>query len=161
MRKQYAITMFFLCFFVWVIMVDNVILPKMDHLKQDVGSYTRYRVKEWNQLGKLDVLQDELLIYAIVKNREQLYYMEYAPSFAATLSSLPEGTPVQLRYVRSFPKFWKRQLYDLRIGGQSALRFSQYSLLQKQKEIWKITGIMVGIFIFLVLIGLINKPRSS
>jgi hypothetical protein len=160
MKKQYFITMFFVCFCVWTILVDNAIMPKLNELKQDVGAYSRYRVKHWNQGGRLDFISDELLIYAIVDNREQLYYMEYKRHFEETLKQLPDHAPVQLRYVRRFPKFWKRQLYDLRIGGQSVVSYSAYNLQQKQEQNWKITGIMGGVYLFLVVLGLINRPRS-
>jgi len=159
MRRQYFITMFFLCFFVWAIVVDNAVLPSMNALRQDVGSFTRYRVKEWSQGKKWDVVSDELLVYAIVKNREQLYYIERSPQFETTLKYLPEGTPVQLRYVRRFPKFWKRHLYDLRSNGITVMSYSPGYLIQKQKEIWKFTGIMAGIYLILVVLGFINKPR--
>jgi hypothetical protein len=161
MKKQYMIGMFALCFCIWAIVVDNAVLPPMNALSQDVGAYSRYRVKTWNRDGKLDILQDELLIYAVVKNREQLYYMEYKPYFESSLKHMEQGTPVQLRYVNRFPKFWKRHLYDLRINGQSVLRYAPGQLIQKQKEIWKFTGIMGGIFLFLAFLGLINKPRRN
>lgn len=160
MTKRYYISMFFLCFFVWVILVDNAVLPSQDSLKQDVGVYTRYRIKDWSR-GKLDVVSDELLIYAVVKDREQLYYMEYKPHYEASLMRVPEETPVQLRYVHRFPKFWKRHLYDLRINGQSALSYSSYHLQQRQKEIWKITGVIGAVYMFLIVLGMINKPRNK
>ena len=161
MRRQYFITMFCLCLFVWAIVVDNAVLPSMDALHQDVGSYTRYRVKEWSKGRKWDIVSDELLVYAIVKNREQLYYIERFPHFESTLKYLPEGTPVQLRYVRSFPKFWKRHLYDMRSSGISIMSYSPAYLIQKQKEIWKVTGIMGGVYLILVILGFINKPRPK
>lgn len=160
MRRQYFITMFCLCLFVWAIVVDNAVLPSMNALQQDVGSYTRFRVKEWSKGRKLDFVSDELLVYAIVKNREQLYYIEHSPHFESTLNYLPEGTAVQLRYVRSFPKFWKRHLYDLRSSGISIMSYSPGYLIQKQKEIWKFTGIMAGVYLILVVLGIINKPRQ-
>lgn len=159
MQKQYFITMFFLCFFVWAIVVDNAVLPPLDDLKQDVGSYTRYRVKEWSKGKKLNIVSDELLVYAIVDNREQLYYIERSPHFESTLKYLPEATHVQMRYVRRFPKFWKRHLYDLRSNGITVMSYSPGYLIQKQKEIWKFTGIMVGVYVFLAILGIINKPR--
>ena len=159
MRRQYFITMFCLCLFVWAIVVDNAVLPSMDALNQDVGNYTRYRVKEWSKGKKWDVVSDELLVYAIVKNREQLYYIERSPHFESTLKYLPEDTPIQLRYVRSFPKFWKRHLYDMRSNGISVMSYSPGYLIQKQKEIWKFTGIMGGVYLVLVILGIINKPR--
>ncbi|MCK5676595.1 MAG: hypothetical protein KAH99_06225, partial [Verrucomicrobia bacterium] len=151
--KKYVLSIFILCFFVWGVVVDNVVLPSGNQLRQDVGSYTRYRVKKWQKGSKLDVIQDELMVYAIVKNREQLYYMEHKTYFENTLKSLPEGTPVQLRYVRRFPKLWKRHLYDLREGGIPIIRYSAYQLKEKQKEIWKFTGIMAGIFLALAGVG--------
>ena len=159
MRRQYFITMFCLCLFVWAIVVDNAVLPSMNALKQDVGSYTRYRVKEWSTGKKWDIVSDELLVYANVKNREQLYYIERSPHFESTLKYLPEGTPVQLRYVNRFPKFWKRHLYDLRSNGVTIMSYSPGYLIQKQKDIWKVSGIMGGVYLILVILGFINKPR--
>lgn len=160
MKKQYMFVMFILCFCVWTVVVDNVILPSDDRLQQDVGQYTRYRVKEWSKGGKLDVIEDELMIYAIVKNREQLYYMEHKSYFENSLKNLPEGTYVQMRYDRRFPKIWKRHVYDMRANGISVVRYSAPQLLEKQREIWKITGIMGGVYLILVVLGLINKPRT-
>lgn len=159
MHAKYYVIMFALCFCVWTILIDNLILPSKDHLRQDNGAYTRYRVKHWNKGGKFKVVEDELLIYAVVKNREQLYYMEYKPYFEASLKNLPNLTPVHLRYVRAFPKFWKRHLYDLQVSGRSAVTYSAYTLHQKQQENWKITGIMGGIYAIIVVLGLLNKPR--
>lgn len=159
--KKYLFGMFVLCFCIWAVVVDNMILPSEKQLKQDVGVYTRYRVKDWKQGGKLDIIDDELMIYAVVKNREQLYYMEYKNYFENTLKILPEGTPVQLRYVRRFPKFWKRHIYDLRQSGIPIVRYSAAQLHQKQKEIWKFTGIMGGIFLALAVVGWIGKPRQK
>ena len=159
--KKYLLSMFILCFFVWAVVVDNVVLPSDTQLKQDVGVYTRYRVKKWQKGGKLDIIQDELMIYAIVKNREQLYYMEYKSYFENSLKNLPEGTPVQLRYVRRFPKVWKRHIYDLRQGGIPIVRYSAAQLFQKQREIWKFTGIMGGIFLILAVLGRIGHPPQK
>ena len=159
--KKYLLGMFILCFFVWGVVVDNVLLPSEKHLRQDVGVYTRYRVKKWQKGGKLDIIQNELMIYAVVKNREQLYYMEHKTYFENALKSLPTGTPVQLRYVRRFPKFWKRHIYDLREGGIPIIRYSAAQLYQKQKEIWKFTGIMAGIFLALAVVGWIGHPRQK
>jgi len=159
MKAKYYIVMFALCLFVWSILVDNAVLPSTDSLQQDHGAYTRYRVKKWNNGKKWDLIQDELLIYAVVKNREQIYYMEYKPHFEATLKNLPELTPLQLRYVRSFPKVWKRQLYEVRTDGRPIIAYSSYYLQQKQEEVWKITGVMAGIYAVLVILGLLNRPR--
>lgn len=161
MKRQYMFGMFLLCFCVWAVVIDNVVLPSLTSLKQDVGQYTRYRVKNWNKGGKLDVIEDELMIYAIVDNREQLYYMEYKPHFEMALKSLPERTPLQLRYDNRVPKFWKRHLYDLRSSGVTILSYSPAHMIQKQREIWKFTGIMVGVYFVLVVLGLINKPRKK
>lgn len=160
MKKQYMFLMFILCFCVWTVVVDHMILPSDDRLQQDVGQYTRYRVKEWNKGGKFKVIEDELMIYAIVKNREQLYYMERKSYFENSLKNLPEGTHVQMRYDRRFPKLWKRHVYDIRVNGISVVRYSVPQLVEKQREIWKITGIMGGVYLILVVLGLINKPRT-
>ena len=68
MKKQYMFVMFILCFCVWTVVVDNVILPSDDRLQQDVGQYTRYRVKKWRGDGSLDFMKDELMVYAHVKS---------------------------------------------------------------------------------------------
>lgn len=159
--RKYLLSMFILCFFVWAVVVDNAVLPSENQLKQDVGIYTRFRVKKWQKGGKLDVLQDELMVYAVVKNREQLYYMERKSYFENTLNRLPEGTPVQMRYVRRFPKVWKRHLYDMREGGIPIIRYPTAVLHQKQREIWKFSGIMAGIFLALAVVGWIGKPRKK
>lgn len=160
MHAKYYVITFAMCLFIWAILIDNLVIPGNNSLKQDVGAYTHYRLKKWSKNDKLDrFLHDELMVYAVVNNREQLYYMEYKPNFEYTLKNLPEGTPIQLRYVNAFPKFWKRSLYDMRINGQSVMSYSQYYLTEKQKENWKITGIMAGIYLFLVVVGLLNKPR--
>ncbi len=161
MKRQYMFNMFLLCFCVWAVVVDNVILPSQKSLKQDVGQYTRYRVKKWKTPGKLDLIHDELLVYAIVDNRERLYYMNYKPHFEATLKSLPAGTPVQLRYVNRFPKFWKKHMYDLRNSGIPVLSYSAAYLITEQREIWKFTGIMGGVYLIFVVLGLLNKPKRS
>jgi len=158
-KLQYVVGMFILCFFAWAVVVDNAVIPSNAHLRQDVGEYTRYRVKKWSQGGRFDLLRDELLVYAVVKNREQLYYMEHKPHFEHALKTMQPGTSVQLRYAKAFPKFWKRHLYELRIGGRSVLRYSAPQLAEMQRETWKFTGIMGGIFLFLALLGFIGKPR--
>ena len=65
--KKYLLGMFVLCFCIWAVVVDNLFLPSEGKLRQDVGVYTRYRVKKWQQGGKLDIIDDELMIYAVVK----------------------------------------------------------------------------------------------
>lgn len=157
--KKYLLGIFVLCFFVWAVVVDNLMVPAGDQLRQDVGTYTRYRVKRWQQGGKLDIIPNELMIYAVVKNREQVYYMEYKYFFENSLKNLPEGTPVQLRYAARFPKFWRRHLYDLRINGISKLGYNAYQLTQKQRAVWKFTGMMGGIFLMLAALGWIARPR--
>lgn len=159
MKKQYMFIMFILCFCVWAVVVDNLVLPKTERLKQDIGQYSRYRVKKWTSNDKLDFIEDELLIYVIVKNREQCYYMDHRNSFESYLKRLPAGTPVQMGHVNRFPKFWKRHLYDLRIGGISKMGYSPVQRIEKQRSIWKFTGIMGGVYLILVVLGLINKPQ--
>lgn len=154
--------MFILCFFVWAVVVDNVVLPRTNSpMKQDNGQYTRYRVKDWTKNKKLSFIEDELLVYVIVNNREQCYYLDYGFHFESSLKNLPEGVPVQVRYVNRFPKFWKRHMYDLRIDGISRMSYSQYQLSEKQQKIWKVTGIMGGVYLILVVLGIINKPRPK
>lgn len=156
---KYIFGMFVLCLFVWSVAVDNAVMPKNDKLKQDVGAFSRYRVKEWNKTRKINVLKDQLLIYAIVDNREQLYYMDRYAYLEATLKNIPQGTPVQLRYATRFPKFWKKHVYDIRSYGQSILHYSPAQLIQRQKEINKSAMVMGGAFLVLVVLGFINKPR--
>ncbi len=160
MKKQYMFGMFILCFCIWVVVVDNAFLPSDDRLHQDVGQYSRYRIKKWDKGGKLDFIEDELLIYVVVKNRERLYYMEYKSYFENSLKNLPPGTPVQVRYEKGFPKVWKKHVYNLRANNFSVVRYSAIQLLQKQREIWKFSGIMVGVYLVLVVLGLVNKPRA-
>lgn len=162
MKRQYMFVMFLLCFFVWAVVVDNVVIPKTDNLRQLKGTYSRYRIKEWGgELGKLDLLKNELLIYGHIKKREQLFYMEYKPQFKITLDTLEPGTPIDIRYTTGFPKVWKNELYDLRVGGYSVLRYSPGHLMEKQKEILKFSGIMAGAFLFLAALGYLNKPRRK
>jgi hypothetical protein len=159
MKKEYMFGTFMLCFCVWVVVVDQVVLPKEGQLHQEVGEYSRYRVRSWSKDGKIDILKDQLLVYAVVKNRERLYYMDYKPYFESSLKRLPKGTHVQLRFDRRFPKIWKKHLYELRANGVPVARYSAAQLYQKQREIWKFTGIMGGVYLAFVVLGLINKPR--
>ncbi|MCF7817505.1 MAG: hypothetical protein K9M54_06465 [Kiritimatiellales bacterium] len=159
MKKQYMFGMFALCFCIWAVVVDQMVLPGENQLRQDVGAYSRYRVKHWSKNGKLDLLQDQLLVYVVVKNREQLYYMDSKPYFESSLKSLAKGTPVQVRYDVRFPKVWKKCVYEVRANGVPVVRYSAAQLFQKQREIWKFTEIMGGVFLLLAILGLINKPR--
>ena len=161
MNKQYLFSMFVLCFFIWAVLVDNLVLPSDDALHQNNGTYTRYRVKKWDQGGKLDLIKDEILVYAIVNNRERHYYLAHKPYFEATLKNLPEGTPIQIRYKNGFPKIWKKSVYSLNKGGIPFLRFSSAQMLQQQRATWKLSGIMVGVYLFLVGLGFINKPKRK
>lgn len=161
MHLKYYVLTFAMCFFVWAILVDNMVVPSNDAMSIAPGTYSRYRVKKWSQDGKLNLLKDEILVYAYVKGREQIYYIEYSRGFESTLKNLPEGTPVQMRYVSRFPKVWKRHLYDLRANGRSVVSYSSYYLKEKQTEIWKITGIIGGIYLVLVVLGLLNRPRRK
>lgn len=160
MRKQYMSIVFLLCFFVWAVVVDNAVLPEQNNLQERTGTFTRYKVKEWSQGGKLNLLKDEIIIYAIVKDREEFYYLEHTPYFEQALKNMNKGTRVTLRYAKRFPKVWKRQLYDIRIDGNSVMWFSPGQLAAKQKYIWKFTGIMAGAFLLLAFLGTISKPRT-
>lgn len=161
MNARYLFSMFVLCFFIWAVLVDNIVLPSDDALRQENGTYTRYRVKKWDQGGKLDLIKDELLIYAIVGNRERHYYMEYKSYFEATLKNLPVGTPIQVRYKNGFPKVWKKTAFSLNRGGIPFMSYSAAQLVQKQRGIWKLSGIMTGVFLFLVALGFLNKPARK
>jgi len=161
--KKYMFMMFMLCFFVWAVVVDNAVLSGTDRLPQDNGTYTRYKVNRWNSKildGRYKILRDQLLVYAIVDNREQLYYIDYKTYFENTLKNLPEGSSVQLRYKRGFPKIWKRHVYEIRSGGLPVMGYSGAVLIERQKEIWKFTGIMGGIYLVLVALGFVGKPRK-
>ena len=160
MKKHYLTVVFLLCFFVWAVVVDNAVLPSMDGLQERTGSYSRYKVREWGKGGKLNPLKDELLVYVYVRNREQFFYIERTPLFEYTLKSLQPGTRVELGYVRRFPKLWKKELYELKLGRMPVIRYSPFQLKKKQAFIWKYTGIMTGVFILLASLGLINKPRT-
>ena len=159
MGKRYRVSMFILCFFIWAVLVDNVVLPTDATLRQNNGAFTRYRVKKWDKGGKLDFIKDELLIYAIVNNRERHYYMEYKPYFENTLKNLPEGSPIQVRYKNGFPKVWKKSVYSLNQNGIPFMSYSAAQKLQKQRATWKLTGIMAGIYAGLLVLGFINKPK--
>ena len=124
MSKSYLFNMFILCFCIWAVVVDNVLLPDEKQLKQDIGQFSRYRVKEWNKGRKLDIIDNELLIYVVVKNREQLYYMEHKLNYEAALNYLAPGAPLQVRYNRGFPKFWKRHVYSIRQNGLPVVSYS-------------------------------------
>lgn len=159
--KKYLLGMSILCLFVWAVVVDNAIIPSDKHLRQDVGAYTRFKVKKWQTGRKFDIIEDELMIYAIVKNREQLYYMDHRSYLENGLKSLPAGSHVQLRYARRFPKFWKRQLYELRKEGIPYISYPAALLADKQKEVWKFSGIMAGVFLVLAAVGWVGKPRRK
>ena len=161
MSRQYRFGMFILCFCIWAVVVDNAVLPSDDYLHQANGTYTRYRVKKWDQGGKLDIIPNELLVYVVVKNREQLFYMEHKSYFEATLKNLPAGTPVQVRYHNGLPKVWKKHVYSLNQGGIPIMRYSAAQMLQKQRAIWKFSGIMVGVYLVLLFLGFISKPRRK
>jgi len=153
--------MFIMCLFVWIVVVDNAVMPKTDQLRQDVGEYSRYRVRKWSKNGKLDLLKDQILVYAVVKNREQIYYMDHSLYFEAALKGMEAGTPIQLRYSRRAPKIWKRHCYDIRSYGSSMLRYSPGQLIQRQRQINKFSMIMGGVYLALVVLGIINRPRTS
>jgi len=161
MRGHYIFIMFVLCLLTWAVVVDNAVLPDMNKLKQDVGQFSRYRVRKWGNGGKFDFVNDQLLVYAVVDDRERLYYMDYKPYFEFTLKGLDPGTPIQLRHTQRFPKVWKKMLYDLRIGGISTLRYSPAQLAEKQTEIWKFSAIMGGAFLVLAILGLIGRKKRG
>lgn len=157
-KKEYVFGMFILCFLVWVFVVDQAIVPNHADLHKHIGTYSRYRVKKWSQDGKLGFLKDELMVYAMVKGRERIYYIDYFPQFESSLKRLQKGTPVVLHWENRFPKVWRRELFDLRNNQVPVLRYSAFQLEDKQKEVWKFTGIMGGIFLILTVLGFINKP---
>ena len=66
-----------------------------------------------------------------------------------------------MHYAQSFPKFWKKELYELRVDGVPAIRYSSAQLRLKQKEVYKISGIFGGIFLILSLLGAVTKPREK
>jgi hypothetical protein len=150
---------FLICLFIWTLVVDNLFIPSFNDTVQDNGEYTRYRVKKWDNGKTFGLLKDEIMVYAIVRNRERLYYIQYQPHLEQVFKDLQKGSPVQLRYVKRFPKFWKKNLYDLRVNGLTMARYSAHQIKSKQEDVWKFTGIMGGVYLFLVILGLINKPR--
>ena len=166
MKKQYIMLMFVLCFGVWAIVVDNLVLPSMNKLKSETGTYSRFRVKEWKGADKIDLINDELIVYAHVLARygrahEKMFYMDRNTYFEGALSNLPPGTRIELRYAKSFPKVWKRKVYDIRADGVSIMRASPGQLAEQQKFNWKFTGIMFGAFVVLSALGFINKPQKN
>ncbi len=162
MKRQYIFTMFLLCFFVWAVVVDNVIIPKPSELRELNGTFSRYRAKEWTgEIGKVDLLEDELMVYGRIRDREQLFYIKHYPAFKANLDTLTPGDSVKFRYAKRFPKFWKKELYEMHASGYPILRYSSGLLSQKQRDIFKFSGIMTGIFVFLSLLSFINKPRQK
>lgn len=161
MKKEFMFLMFALCFAVWVIVVDNVLIPVHDGLLQKRGLYSRYRIKEWKGDGKLDLVKDKIIIYAHSDHAEDFYYLEYKPHFVAALMNLQPGETITLKYSQGFPKVWQRTVYEVERGGLPVLRFSGFELKQKQAFVWKFTGIMGAAFLVLSLLGFLNKPKSK
>lgn len=159
-KKEYTIGMFILCFLIWAFVVDQTLLPGNGDLRKETGTYSRYRVKKRNRGGKLGFLKDELIVYAVVKGRERFYYMDYMPGFESSLKRLPQGTPVAILWDSGFPKVWKKRAYELQDGRRPVLCYSSQQLIERQKEIWKFTGIMGGVFAGLAVLGLINKRKT-
>ena len=157
MTKKYVFGMLAFFFLAWAVIVDNAVLPHQDRLKQDVGIYSRYRVSKQAKSGPL---KDELIIYAVVQNKQQLYYMDYTPQSEWALESLEQGVPVQLRYANGFPKVWKPYLYEVHSQGVPVVSYSSFDRAARQKEVWKVTGMIGGAFIILFLVGLIKKPKK-
>jgi len=161
MKKQYVAVVFLLCFFVWAVVIDHAVLPSTNNLRERTGTYSRYTVKEWSQGGKFNLLKDQILIYAHVKDHEEFYYLDYTPYFEQALRNIQPGTRIQLRYAQRFPKVWKKQLYDVKVDGRSVMWFNPAQLKEKQKFVWKFSGIMAGAFALLAVLGMINKPRRK
>lgn len=166
MKKQFSLLMFALCFGVWAIVVDNLVIPPMNKLKSDTGTYSRFRVKEWKGSEKIPLIGDELIVYAHVLKRydrahEQMYYMERNGYFEGMVSSLAPGTRIEIRYAKAFPKVWKKKVYEVRMDGSSIMRYSPAQLGEQQKFNWKFTGIMIGAFVVLSALGCISKPRKN
>jgi hypothetical protein len=159
-KKEYSFGMFILCFLIWGFVVDQAVLPGNKDMRQNTGTYTRYRVRKLSQGGKLGFLEDQLMIYAVVKNRERIYYMEYMPGFESALKRLPKGTPISILWARRFPKVWKNHIYEIQESRRPILRYSSFHLQEKQAEIWKFTGVIGGVFLILMVLGLINKPAK-
>ncbi|NNJ70989.1 MAG: hypothetical protein HKP10_06835 [Kiritimatiellales bacterium] len=172
MKIPYVIVVLFFCILVWASSVGNLIIPSMHTLTDERGVYSHYEIRKWKRVGKFELIKNELRIHAILKDTpdelpertlekdlRELYYMDYKPQFQETLDKIPEGTNVKLRYVKRFPQFWKKNLYELQIGGAHILLYSPTQLEEKQAHNWKVTGIMAGFFVFLVVLSFINKPR--
>jgi hypothetical protein len=160
-RREYIFLMFALCFGVWAIVVDVLIIPPTNSLLSDRGQFSRYRVKEWKGDGKIDILKDKILVYAYIKGNEKFYYIDRTGYFEAALKNIEQGATVELRYSKSFPKVWQRSLQEVRVDGVPVLRYSGAYLIEKQKFIWKFSGIMIGMFLLLSALGSINKPRRK
>ena len=161
MKSEYVFLMFALCFAVWVIVVDNLIIPDADQLRIKRGQYSRYRVKEWKGDGKWDLVKDKILIYAHSNHSEKFYYIDHTPYFAASLNNLEPGQEITVHYAQAFPKIWQRTVYEVQSGGLPVLRYSGLQLKAKQEFIWKFTGIIGGIFALLLLLGTIAKPKNK
>lgn len=161
MKKEFIFLMFALCFAVWVIVVDNLIIPDSANLMRKNALYSRYRIKEWKGDGKYDLIKDKIIIYGHSKNAEEFYYLEYKPHYEQALKGLAPGTPVSIRYSKGFPKVWQRTVYEIQSGDLPILRFSGAMLKERQAFNWKFSGIMGGAFLLLSLLGFLNKPKSK
>lgn len=159
MKKEFIFLMFAVCFALWVIVVDNMILPKKENLRQKRALFSRYRVKEWRGDGKLNLVKDKIVIYAHLDNAEEFYYLEYKPQYEAALKMIEPGATINLRYSKRFPKLWQRTVYRVDRGGLPVLITTDRDLKQRQMFIWKFTAAMGGLFILLSFLGFLNKPR--
>lgn len=168
----YLIIALCLCFLIWVSAIGNLIIPSMHTLTDEKGVYSHYEIRKWKRVGKFELIKNELRIHAILgdtsgrdpqrtvdRDLREIYYMDYKPQFQETLDKIPEGTNVKLRYVKRFPQFWKKNLYEMQIGGAHILLYSPTQLEEKQAHNWKVTGIMTGFFVLLITLSYFNRPR--
>ncbi|VGO15557.1 hypothetical protein PDESU_04142 [Pontiella desulfatans] len=161
MNKQYLLIVFLFCFFIWTALVDNCVLPSMDKLQERSGLFSHYRTREVGRNGKFNLLKDELVVYVHVKSREEIYYIERTPAFEMVLKNVAPGARVKLGYAKRFPKVWKQTLYSMEIEGQPLIQLFPWRLADKQRYNWKVTGVVAGLFVFLGVLGFINKPRGG
>ncbi|MDF7825108.1 hypothetical protein P4B35_13880 [Pontiellaceae bacterium B12227] len=161
MKKSVLLLMFILCFGVWAIVVDNLIVPSPHMLEVEKGRFAEFTVKERKFDGRVDLLKDKLLIAAEVEGKNRYFMLDRTGMFETALRLIPEGTEIELRYSRSFPKFWQRTLYEIRVIGFPVISYTDDYLKQEQAFIYKFTGAIGGLFLLLCYLGLMKKNRRK
>lgn len=158
MKLVYIFILFSLCFILWAVVVDNLIIPESTKLHSEFGKFSRYRIKTRKVDGQRDFMKDQLIVYAHTKGRERFYYMDRIGYFELALKSIEPGSQVEMRYSRAFPKIWQRSLYEVRKDGLPVARYGSAYLIEKKKFTWKFSGIMLGAFCLLSSLGFLRKP---